>query len=272
MSSSIISSDQAAAAAITAGSSSIQHDFIIPKFLQGEVLVPLKIDVTHKGARYVDTFCWNLYHPSILPEEFAARACSDLNFPIGFHQRISLQIIEQLQAYQILIDSIYLFASCIPNWNLKVKQSQMITIGIRHGSLDYSDKVEWDPINSVITPEEFASITCTDLGLPAEIEPAIAHKIREALFRWILNIVQNPNATDTNIQMEFKVLDTKVTLVPPNQSVDMVTNLWKRAKPNSMEEIAAVPQPQLPNEKDSNAYTWIQSSHRPTGPINSGQK
>jgi hypothetical protein len=231
---------------------------LIPYFILHDVLVPLKIDVTYKGARYVDTFCWDLYHPAMLPEEFAARTCHDLNFPVGFHSKISLQIIEQLQSYAVLLDSVRLFAKCIPNWNFKIKQIQIITIGIRHGPLDYSDKVEWDPINTTITPEYFARITCKDLGLPSEIEPAISHKIREALFRWLLNIVQNPNATDTNIQMEFKVPETRVSLVPPNQAVDMVTNLWKRAKPNSMEEIAAVPQPHLPLEKESNAGIWLQ--------------
>jgi hypothetical protein len=249
--------------ATTTTTTTSNESYLIPNFLLNEVLVPLKIDVTYKGARYVDTFCWNLYDPCVQPEEFAMRTCLDLNFPIGFHQKISLQIIEQLRAYQILIDSIRLYAPIIPNWNQKIRQNQIITIGIRHGPLDYSDKVEWDPINALITPEEFARITCADLGLPSEIEPAIAHKIREALFRWLLNIVQNPTATDTNIQMEFKVPETRVSLVPPNQAVDMVTNLWKRAKPNSMEEIAAVPQPQLPIEKESNAHVWLQSRNQP---------
>eukprot|EP01040_Poterioochromonas_malhamensis_P004016 gene4016-4295_t len=237
--------------------------YLIPNFLKGDVLVPLKIDVTYKGARYVDTFCWSLYYPAISPEEFAMITCHDLNFPIGFHQKISLQIIEQLQAYHILIDCVKSYSPCIPNWNQKIRQPQTITIGIRHGPLDYSDKVEWDPMDTLISPEEFARTTCSDLGLPSEIEPAIAHKIREALFRWMLNIVQNPNATDTNIQIEFKVPETRVSLVPPNQAVDMVTNLWKRAKPNTMEEIAAVPQPQLPTEKETNANVWLQSYRAP---------
>ena len=68
---------------------SITDNYLIPNFLLHDVLVPLKIDVTYKGARYVDTFCWNLYHPALLPEEFAMRTCHDLNFPIGFHQKIS---------------------------------------------------------------------------------------------------------------------------------------------------------------------------------------
>lgn len=240
------------------------NDPLIPAFLKGnKVLVPLKIDLTYKGARFVDTFCWDLHNPVILPEEFVARTCADLNFPPGFQQRITMQIQEQLDAYKELITSIHKYASAIPNWNDKVSQVQAITIGVRHGTIDFSDKVDWDPMSDLLTPEEFASITCGDLGLPTEIEPAIAHKIRETLFRWIISILQHPNSTDTNIQMEFKVADTKATLVQGSQAVDMVTNLWKRAKPNSLDEMASVPQPQLPQDKESNLHVWLQPRPAP---------
>lgn len=245
---------------------SLSSSCLLPAILStSNILVPLKIDITFKGARLVDTFCWNLYHPALLPEEFAARTCSDLNLPLSFHQRITLQIQEQLQAYRILIDCILNYAVCIPNWNNKIKQSQIITIGIRHGTLDFSDSVEWNPLNADLTPEEFARLTCSDLGLPSELEPAISHKIRETLFRWLLNIIQNPHATETNMTPEFKVTDTKVSLVSSIQAVEMVTNLWKRAKPNSIDEIAAVPQPLLPSDKDSNGSTWVQGNNsKPT--------
>lgn len=240
----------------------------IPAIIRGEnILVPIKVDLTYKGARLVDTFCWNLYHPAMLPEEFVAILCRDLNLPIGFHSRVSLQIIEQIEAYQILVQSIKSYApTAIPLWDKKISQLQPITIGIRHGSIDFSDKVEWNPMDDALTPEEFAATTTADLGLPPEIEPAIAHKIRESLFRWLYNMVQNPNMTpsETNLVAEFKVNEAKVNFVAPNQVVDMVTNLWKRAKPNTLEEIAAVPQPQLPVDKDSNAFIWSTTSTQPS--------
>lgn len=235
---------------------------MIPTFLTSpNLLIPVKIDITYRGARLVDTFCWDLHHPVMLPEEFAARTCADMNLPAGFHERITLQLIEQIESYKRIIDCVHQFHSFIPNWERKVREIQPITIGIRQGSLDYSDRVDWDPMGSIdYTPEEFAITTCADLGLPAELEPAIAHKIREALFRWLINILQNPQLEDTKMSTEFPITDdTKTILVPGGHFVDMVSNLWKRAKPNNIDECAAVPQPQLPGDRDTNAAIWTSS-------------
>ena len=50
--------------------------------------------------------------------------------------------------------------------------------------------------------------------------------------------------------------ELKVSLVQPNQAVDMIANLCKRAKPNSVDDQAAIPQPMLPADKDSNSHFW----------------
>ena len=50
--------------------------------------------------------------------------------------------------------------------------------------------------------------------------------------------------------------ELKVSLVQPNQAVDMIANLCKRAKPNSIDDQAAIPQPMLPTDKDSNSNFW----------------
>jgi hypothetical protein len=235
---------------------------MIPSFLTSpNLLIPVKIDITYRGARLVDTFCWDLYNPVILPEEFAARTCADMNLPAGFHERITLQLVEQIDSYKRIIDCVHQYHRFIPNWEKKVREIQPITIGIRQGSLDYSDKIDWDPMGIDYTPEEFAITTCADLGLPAELEPAIAHKIREALFRWLINILQNPNLEDTKMTSEFPTVDdTKTVLMSGVHFVDMVSNLWKRAKPNTIDECAAVPQPQLPVDRDSNASIWTPST------------
>jgi hypothetical protein len=221
------------------------------------VLAPLKIDITYRGVRLVDTLTWDIYNPSMLPEEFAAVMCSDMNLPPGMHERITLQIREQIESYQEIINCVFRYAHCIPNWDRKINQTQVITIGIRHGTIDYSDQIDWDPMMENFTPEDFASVTCADLGLPSEMEPAISHKIRETFFRWLLSILQNPLCEDLSLQKEFQVSDSKIALVPGSQTVDMITNLWKRAKPNSIDESAAVPQPQLPSDKESNSEIWL---------------
>eukprot|EP01039_Chlorochromonas_danica_P005531 gene5531-6090_t len=230
----------------------------IPTFLRGSsVLVPIKIDLTYQGARLVDTFCWDIYNESTTPEEFVSRTCSDLNLPIGFQHRITAQIIEQIQSYRLLVNFIREYHSLIPDWEKKVIRCQSITIGIRHNSIDYSDRIEWNPMDEYLTPELFARSTCYDLGLASEIEAAIGHKIRESLFRWLINLVEKPNLPDGDLQPEFKVTDNKISLVPPNQVVDMTTNLWKRAKPASLDDISSVPQPMLPSEKESTAPIWL---------------
>jgi hypothetical protein len=204
----------------------------------------------------VDTLCWDLFHSCMSTEEFAELTCSEMNLPSGYEERISLQMIEQIEAFREIVDCVYKYRQLIPNWTAKVTQIQPITIGIRQGSVDYSDKVDWDPMNEDFTPEEFAAITCADLGLPQEVEPAIAHKLRESLFRWLIGILQNPTVDDVQLKAEFSTQETKLLLVHGSQTVDMISNLWKRAKPNSMDEIAAVPQPQLPDDRDSNASIW----------------
>lgn len=233
----------------------------LPTFIRGpSVLVPLKIDLTYHGARLVDTFCWDIYCPSITPEEFVARTIADLNLPIGFHHRIAFQVIEQIKAYVQLIDFVRDNYHLIPQWDEKVRRPQPITLGIRHNSIDYSDKIEWDPMDQFLTPEYFARTTCADLGLAGEIEAAISHKIRESLFRWLIQLIQNPQATlkESDLQSEFKVNESKISLVPPSQVVDMITNLWKRAKPASLDDISSVPQPMLPSEKEGTTNLWVE--------------
>ena len=94
----------------------------LPSILVGDsVLLPVKIDITISGnfisaiqyflsipqsshfsekfttgARYVDTFCWKLYNSMLTPDQFAWRLCTDLNLPLCFQSRISLQISEQV--------------------------------------------------------------------------------------------------------------------------------------------------------------------------------
>ena len=62
-----------------------------------DTLVPLKVDISYRGARYVDTFCWNCNPQTncMSPYEFACITCADVNLPDGFQWKIALQIQEQ---------------------------------------------------------------------------------------------------------------------------------------------------------------------------------
>lgn len=110
-----------------------------------------------------------------------------------------------------------------------------------------------------ITPEIFASTTCADLGLPADMEPAISHKIRENILRSIVSWMDDGSIDATQASVKSNS-ELKVSLVQPNQAVDMIANLCKRAKPNSVDDQAAIPQPMLPIDKDSNSHFWNEPS------------
>ena len=106
----------------------------------------------------------------------------------------------------------------------------------------------------------FARTTCADLGLPTDMEPAIAHKIRENIFRSIitwLDDIRSGAVIEEDAELAPVPSDIKVNLVQPNHTVDMMSNLWKRAKPVSADDTAAIPQPVLPADRDSNAGAWI---------------
>ena len=86
------------------------------------------------------------------------------------------------------------------------------------------------------------------------MEPAIAHKIRENIFRSIVTWMGD-GTEDFNDSTKINS-ETKVSLVQTNQAVDMIANLCKRAKPTSVDDTAAIPQPMMPSNKDSNANVW----------------
>lgn len=228
----------------------------LPAFLVGEeILVPIKIDITHKGARFVDSFTWSITNTMLSPDEFASRTCMDLALPDAFKWKISLQIHEQINSYREIITILKSTVSDNKLFLAKLNELQQISVGIRHNIVDYSDKFHWD-LNSLENgPELFAKTTCADLGLPSEMEPAIAHRIRETAYRTLLTWAEDPKILTTTPLLP-SASDVKVMLVQPNQSVDMVTNLWRRARPGNIDEQAAVPQPRLPKEKDSNATIW----------------
>ncbi len=231
---------------------------LVPAVCTGRtVLVPIKIDVTYYGARYVDTLCWDIHERFLSVDEFSAQTCSDLNLPFGFAPKIALQISEQLDSFRQIIEFAHLAHGIIPDWENKIREHQIVTLGIRHHTIDYSDKILWDPMDSNCTPEEFAFITCTDLGLPMDIAPVIAYRIRETIFRWIIYLLEYPTEPLMPSQAEFKVAETKISLISANTAVDMVTNLWRRAKPSTFDEAAVVPQSLLPNDHNSNASIWI---------------
>ena len=227
--------------------------------LEDHILVPIKLDITYCGARLVDSFSWNISNDCYMSiNEFSLHTCIDLNLPLGFESKISAQIKEQVDGYKRIIYIISNYAPIVvKGWIDKIHEIQVITLGLRHNSLDYTDKVYWNAMSSYLTPEIYACRTCKELGLPLEMRPAISFKIREALFRWLITLLEYPDNMDIRIMEEFKVSETKITMGHHPHTVEMMSNLWKRAKPSAIEDQSSIPQPLLSSDKNSNASVWM---------------
>jgi hypothetical protein len=79
---------------------------VVPSILkERDILIPIKIDVTYNGARFIDSLCWSLYGAVMSPDEFAVRTCLDVNLPNGFIHQIYLQVIR----YNIKLFALRLF-------------------------------------------------------------------------------------------------------------------------------------------------------------------
>jgi hypothetical protein len=239
---------------------SIECPVRLPALLyDDDILLPLKVDVSHRGARYVDTFSWRLFNSLMSVDEFACRTCLDLNLPAMFQWRIALQLHEQIDAYKnllLLLDSV----SSTPGrkWVTDIRDLQQMSVGIRDNSLEYNDKFTYDTSSSSShEPEMFARTVCYDIGLPAEMEPVIAHRIRETIFRSAIHSVDQETLLEGSGEaapLHGSVVSVKV--VAPHHAVDMVNNLWKRARPATIDEVGSVPQPNLPKDRGSNAGQW----------------
>ncbi len=157
---------------------------VLPSLLlDPEMLVPVKIDITYKGARLVDSFCMSIKSSPYDVLEVSWQTCTDYNLPSGFQWRVYLQIQEHIVAYREIVNT-FLTANDVPCTDYPNMNSLLsFHVALRHGTVDYSDKFHWDATAASCSPEDFAKITCADLGLPMEMEPAIAHRIRESVMR-----------------------------------------------------------------------------------------
>ncbi len=152
---------------------------------EDDILVPIRVDITHKGCHLIDKFTWNLLNSLCSPEEFAFKICSDSNLPITFIPLISQQIYQQIDSYHILFSLFHNLSTHNQNQKEIVFKTIGIELNIRQNVLEYSDKFQWNPNSLCCTAEKFAQVTCGDLGLPPEMEPAIAFDIRESIVKYV---------------------------------------------------------------------------------------
>ena len=232
---------------------------------EDELLVPLKWDITYGGARFVDSFCWPLYGSLLSTDEFTSRTCMDYNLPNGFYHRMTMQMNEQLESFRLLISQLHNLSFTADNvpWAQRLCELQEIQLSIRLNNIEFSNTVHWDLRNADITPEIFARRTSADLGLPPQMEPAIAHKIRETIFRLMLQWLDEPSSLqETPSSSDDDSGNGMTTVQLINDGGALLSELWKRAKPEDNTTINKCPNPVLPRDPTTNASIHWPTTHQ----------
>ena len=120
--------------------------------------------------------------------------------------------------------------------------------------------ISWSLVGSSTSPESFAHTTCTDLGLPSEFEPLISYKIREAMYRYLLDcldglsqpLTEPTQGTTTETDLTYP----HIALVQPQSFVDMVSNVWRKSKASHLDNMSRVSHV-MAADKTTNASVWL---------------
>ncbi|KAI9331667.1 hypothetical protein DFJ73DRAFT_856788 [Zopfochytrium polystomum] len=156
-----------------------KHSNLLPRDLDylancGESLVPIRLDLDIEGYKVKDTFMWNLREKSLNPQKFAEIMCEDLDLPASLY---AAQIAESITT-QVDEHLTQLLNEVPPEEDMRIS----ISLDIIFGSYSIRDRFEWD-LASRLTPEEFAEILASDLGLGGEFAGLVAHSIHEQIQR-----------------------------------------------------------------------------------------
>ncbi|KAG7880872.1 hypothetical protein KL935_002299 [Ogataea polymorpha] len=151
-----------------------------------EQLVPIKLNIETSGTRVNDMFMWNLNESLITPELFATIMCQELDLPKYSEATIAGQIRDQLESYRAVA------TVPMPQLSQEKELHAILDISISLDNTLYEDKIEWDILNSAITPEEFARTVVADMGLRREFQNAIAISLHDAIFKLKKEFLENP--------------------------------------------------------------------------------
>lgn len=143
---------------------------------KSDVLVPIKLSLENSNSTHklADFFMWNLTESLVTPSEFAEILCGDLELPSTMSLQIAESIIQQIEEYS------YASNLQLPNNN---PCNVIIDLSVNLNKQLFQDRFEWDLNQKEITPEEFALIIVSDLGLSLEFKPAISHALHEIILR-----------------------------------------------------------------------------------------
>ncbi|KAI9025326.1 hypothetical protein CLU79DRAFT_745061 [Phycomyces nitens] len=178
-----------------------------------DALVPIRIDLEIDGYKLRDTFTWNLNETLVTPEQFANVLCEDLRLPAAsFAPQITRTLRDQIQDYYLHNASMVTKDDSDQEKEEVVEHSEsevvvkkeeeedekkvksrelrmLIRLDITVGNRALLDQFEWDISCQRNSPEAFAQVMSTELGLGGEFKTAIAHSIREQIYVYIKSLL-----------------------------------------------------------------------------------
>ena len=176
------------------------------------VLIPIRIEIDTDTLRIRDCFTWNLngaqryYHTFhqfdiaskeslITPTHFALLFCADLGLEAPYIEQVANQIRAQLEEHGATAaldlpvnterEGEILHEDDAGPGDCRVVLQIDVQIGTKH----MLDHIEWD-LRAPLTPEEFTSQFCAEVGLSSEAVPMIAHAIHEELLKHKRDVIE----------------------------------------------------------------------------------
>lgn len=159
------------------------------------VLIPIRIEIDTDTLRIRDCFTWNLNESLITPTHFALLFCADLNLEAPYIEQIANQIRAQLEEHGATAaldlpvnterEGEFLHEDDAGPGDCRVVLQIDCQIGTKH----LLDHIEWD-LRAPLTPEEFTTQFCAEVGLTSEASPMIAHAIHEELLKHKKDVIE----------------------------------------------------------------------------------
>ena len=138
------------------------------------IIIPIHFELEHNETTYSDFFTWNINDTTLTPEEFASVYCSDLNTTghddMSFlHQHVVSTIEEHIEEYEKVA------AVKLPDFHA------IINLTCNLNDKFYEDNFQWNLSDSSLTPEMFAEIVVSDLGLTRDFLPLLSYSLYDSV-------------------------------------------------------------------------------------------
>ncbi|KAH8818692.1 hypothetical protein DL96DRAFT_1714987 [Flagelloscypha sp. PMI_526] len=148
-------------------------------------LVPITLSFNTPTHRIRDSFLWNIHENIVHPQGFAKVMCQDLELDASYVDIISAQIETQIEEHlEVASADIHQEAMQYEQSTGEKPECRVIlSINVHIPPAQHLlDHIEWDLL-SELTPEEFATTFCTEVGLGGESIPLITHALHEELLK-----------------------------------------------------------------------------------------